>query len=325
MRESVLVIGGATWDILFEVEQASLLPGKSRELPVLAFPYGGKVDAHNVTYGFGGGAANVAVGLRRLGVRADILTRVGSDWRGHEVVVNLRSHRVGLGLAQVERKHETALSFIVTTGGARDHVAFVARGASARLELPTSVPATYTWLYVTALVLEHWAPKLVRLFRQAKQQGRRVFWNPGAVQLQRPRQVAQLARYITVLDLNLEEASDLARGLRFSWRGVRELTEKLQRLGCQGVLVTAGEKGAYIREGRRFTFERSRNVEPTNTTGAGDAFGSGFVAGLISSGATLAGMRWGMLNASSVICHVGPQRGLLTKSALKRLAKRYAR
>jgi len=83
MTQRVCVIGGATWDVFFTTTQADLIKDGRRDAkPVLAFPYGGKVDAADIMYGFGGGAANVAIGLANLGVRADIVTRIGQDCHG---------------------------------------------------------------------------------------------------------------------------------------------------------------------------------------------------------------------------------------------------
>ena len=64
----------------------------------------------------------------------------------------------------------------------------------------------------------------------------------------------------------------------------------------------------------------SFKVNPVNTTGAGDAFGSGFLAGFINSNSNAkTALHLGMLNATAVIMHNGAQKGLLTKSELLKL------
>ena len=51
-----------------------------------------------------------------------------------------------------------------------------------------------------------------------------------------------------------------------------------------------------------------------NTTGAGDAFGSGFVAGLMAKNDINFALRLAAANATSVVEHIGAQEGILTKS-----------
>lgn len=325
MKARVCVIGGATWDVLFTTSQADLVtPAGRAEQPVLAFPYGGKVDARHVVYGYGGGAANVAVSLASLGVRPQIVTRVGSDWRGQEVTKNL--HRAGcdLELVQRDRSETTALAFIVTAGGAHDHVAFVARGASAGLVLPGRLPLSCSWGYVTALASPGWFAGLRPLFASADRRGQFVFWNPGAAQLAEASKVKSLLKHVTVLDVNDDEARLLAGKLRLKGRRPPELARALHRLGPAGVLITAGAKGAYFYDGRKLHWRASCRVRPVNTTGAGDAFGAGWLAGYLGSGGSIReAMDWGMYNASSVIMQVGAQRGILDQRTLAVFKRRY--
>jgi sugar/nucleoside kinase (ribokinase family) len=61
---------------------------------------------------------------------------------------------------------------------------------------------------------------------------------------------------------------------------------------------------------------------PFERTGAGDAYTSTFVAGLIySDGDIKTAMKWGPINSMSVVQEVGAQAGLLTKSKLEKLLR----
>jgi len=326
MEHKVCVIGGATWDALFTTAQADLIHiGGGSSEAVLAFPYGGKVDAVDVTYGFGGGGANVAVSLAHLGVTVDIITRVGCDSHGDEVINNLRKFGVATRYVQKDKRNKTALAFIVTAGQGRDHVAFVARGATQNLNIPLRLPIKYQWTYVTAVAALNWYKRLAKLFRDYSQQGGNIFWNPGAMQLAEPKKVVSLLKYVTVIDLNNDEAADLVKkikGKRVS--SIIKLVSALKEMGPKYVLVTAGRGGAYLHNGSRVIHHPVYRVKPVNTTGAGDAFGAGFLAGYLASGWNLnVAMQWGMLNSNSVIMHVGAQKGILSLSTLPKFRAIY--
>jgi len=319
MKNNICVIGGATWDALFTTSKAALLPNRSMQQKFLAFPYGGKVDADDVIYGFGGGAANASVGLARLGLNTAIITRVGKDWRGQEVVKNLQANKVITKNVQVDSKETTALSFIVTTGGAHDHVAFVSRGSTSNLQLPTQISKEFNWFYITSLATKDWNVKLLQLFKNCKKSNQQIFWNPGARQFTNNKALKKLLPYVAILDLNKEEAELVARDLKLKYVGVVGLLKALHKIGPEGVLITDGANGAYFYDGQKVHYQKSYRITPINTTGAGDGFGCGFLAGYLQSNKNVAeGLQWGMLNSSSVIMHSGPQKGLLTVSQLKK-------
>lgn len=326
MEHRVCAIGGSTWDALFTTAQADLVNvGGRRTEPVLAFPYGGKVDAVDVVYGFGGGAANVAVSLAHLGVKVDVVTRIGADWRGQEVVKNFRKNGVGTKLVQHDRKEKTALAFIVTAGQGRDHVAFVSRGATHNLSIPTKLSNKYQWCYVTALATADWYNKLEKLFRSFSAQGGKIFWNPGATQLKEPKKVAALLKYVSVIDLNNDEVTTLIKKLKSKrLTAIPALVKSLHEFGPEYVLVTCGRVGAYLYDGVKIMYHSTYKVNPTNTTGAGDAFGAGWLAGYLASGWNVdVAMQWGMLNSNSVIMHVGAQKGILSLNTLPKFRAIY--
>ncbi len=290
---------------------------------VLAFPYGGKVDAENISYAFGGGGANVSASLASLGVPVSVITRVGKDWRGKEVIKNLRSFGVDVRQVQRDPRETTALAFIVTTGGARDHVAFVARAATKKLIVPTKLSRAYSWAYVTALATDDWFRRTRALFRNLRTADQHVFWNPGMRQILEPKKIKVLLPFVSVLDVNKEEAERLALSLRMHYHGVRGLLRALYQLGVSCVVITDGANGAYAYDGHQLAYHAALPVKLVNTTGAGDAFGSAFLAGYLATSDMQKSIGWGLLNSSSVVAGNGAQHGVLTLPELKQMAKRY--
>ena len=76
----VITIGASTVDCLMKSKALKML--KSHEMPggvAMCEVLGGKIEAEDGVLVTGGGATNVAVGLRRLGHSVKILSRVGDD------------------------------------------------------------------------------------------------------------------------------------------------------------------------------------------------------------------------------------------------------
>lgn len=314
------VIGSATWDALLTTDQAQVLKSKTNSLAMMAFAYGAKIDAASTVYTFGGGAANVSVGLRRLGVAVTIRTHLGSDWRGQEIVNHLKKERVDIKGVTFDPRRHTATALIVTSGAALEHVAFVDRGASSALTIKSAwANMAYNWFYITAITSPNWYSQLRGFFSQAAKRRKKIFWNPGSQQLQEPKRLRLLLKYLTVLDLNLSEATTLAKAVRLTGKRPAELLIKLKKLGPKIVIITCGSDGAYAYDGNVMLHYSSFHVRATNTIGAGDAFGSGWLAGYIQSRGDLkTAMHWGMCNSNAVILKSGAQLGLLRKSEISK-------
>ena len=60
-----------------------------------------------------------------------------------------------------------------------------------------------------------------------------------------------------------------------------------------------------------FTFSK---IQPVDETGAGDAFGSGFIVGLIKGSSLTGSFNLAMANGASVVKFLGAKKGLLRNS-----------
>ena len=323
----VCVIGSATWDALLTTNQAKVLKPSKNGPAMMAFSYGAKIDASSTVYTFGGGAANVSVGLRRLGVPTSIRTHLGSDWRGQEIVNHLKKERVDVKGITFDARGHSATALIVTSGAAVEHVAFVDRGVSSGLVVkPALASSDYQWFYMTAITSPNWYSQLRSFFKQASRRRKKIFWNPGSLQLRESKKMRPLLKYLTVLDLNLSEAKTLAKELGLKASRPAELLLKLKKLGPKIIILTAGSGGAYAYDGVTMVHYPSFHVKATNTIGAGDAFGSGWLAGYIHSRGNLkTAMHWGMCNSNAVILKPGAQIGLLKKSEIRRWRQNIAK
>ncbi|MCP4760559.1 MAG: carbohydrate kinase family protein, partial [archaeon] len=59
--------------------------------------------------------------------------------------------------------------------------------------------------------------------------------------------------------------------------------KKLLSWGLKNIAITLGNRGSRITDGKRMIESGIYDVVPTDTTGAGDAFASGFIYGVINN------------------------------------------
>ena len=88
------------------------------------------------------------------------------------------------------------------------------------------------------------------------------------------------------------------------------MLKNLKKQGPAIAVITQGSKGAWVYEGKNIHHAKPYRVKVKSTAGAGDAFASGFLAGIIKKDAAHA-LELGMANAASVIQYFGTKNKLL--------------
>jgi len=91
----------------------------------------------------------------------------------------------------------------------------------------------------------------------------------------------------------------------------------LREWGSRVVVITDGHKGAWAYDGKKIYRQKATKHKTVDTTGVGDAFGAGFVAGFIDQSADInQALQWGVVNSGSAVAKIGAQNGLLTRQQL---------
>ena len=320
----VVTIGGATLDIMFGTSQAEIFtsPKTAGGRQLIAFALGSKIVSRDVIYTYGGGAANTAASFSKLGLKTSIITAIGRGPHGQGLIDKLQNLKVDCARIQLTSA-PTGLSFVVTGGQKRDHVIFVHRSANDLLQISPAGLLGFKakWFYLSSLSGRLWEKNLRTVFAAAVKNNVKVAWNPGGSQLSRG--YAVLKKYFKQTDaliLNKDEARSLVARAGLKTGNLSQLLKALYQWGPKIVAITEGDKGAAVCSGELVCFEKPLPVVGVNTTGAGDAFGSSLVGGLLLYGGDLKkALRLAMLRSNYVVRLVGAQEGLLTLAAVKRL------
>jgi fructokinase len=231
----------------------------------------------------GGAPANVAFHLRRLGVDAQLVSAVGTDAPGRELLDRLKEAGIGTEFVAVRPGPPTGLVRVTIGDGGSPRYEILADAAWDRIELPPALCAAAP--RVAAIVFGSLAQRddnnrtqLSRL-RSMCTRALQVF----DVNLRPPfdatRLVMELAAGADLLKTNEEEAARLLGETADLETSARNLSA---RTGCPRVCITAGPRGAGLLLGDDWHFARARPLEVRDTVGAGDAFLAALVHGLIA-------------------------------------------
>jgi len=234
----------------------------------------------------GGAPANVAVGVRRLGVDAGFIGKVGDDPFGHWLASILERDGVDVSQLRFDDAARTALAFVsLTEEGERDFMFYRHPSADQlhradEIDLKAVADATILHHGSISLIQEPSRSATLAAIDAARGAGRLVSYDPNLrLPLWESEQVARegmlgpwkLAHVIKISEEELSfltGSSDLEAARSLMHDELRLLTVTL---GQAGVAWFAGD-----RSGRVDGF----SVKPEDTTGAGDAFVAALLAAL---------------------------------------------
>ncbi len=259
----------------------------------LKIPLGTKLLV-NSEFHVGGGGVNCAVTFSRLGLRTGYLGVISNDSLGELIINKLKSE--GVKFIGERVNGVSGYTIILMANGSR--TILINKGVN-ELLLNYGVINT-KWAYFTSMTGKSFITQK-RLAKELAGRGVSIAYNPSSYEaslgLQR---LKPIIKYSRVLLLNKEEAELLSTN-----------PEDLLSVGPSIVCVTNGSHlvKCYTKDGVRTI--RPHKIRVVDATGAGDAFGSGFVAGLIKGYSVNSALRIGLLNSESVIKRVGAFEGVI--------------
>lgn len=312
----IITIGSATRDVFMEPNEKEMRVEKGKRFKTgvgMCFSLGSKIDVPSIYFRTGGSAVNAAITFARQGLKAAVLCKVGKDSRGKSIIARLNEENISTELIIEDEKYFTAYSMIVVAANSR--TIFVHRGATQHLCCDEPIPyeklKNTKWFYITNLGGKS-AKIFLSLINFAHKNGIKVALNPGKSQLKLGKKLKTVLEKIDVLILNQEEVSYLT-GIPFAEK--KENFEKLDGWTKGFVIMTNGPEG-FVACDNQHTWSGGILKEPkfVDRTGAGDAFGSGVVAGIIKGMSLDDALQLASANATGALGEWGANHGLLSQN-----------
>lgn len=320
MKTDIITIGNAVMDLFLVVHDANASTRLNKELNELCVKAGEKIEVDKCDVCLGGNAANAAVGLARSSIKTGLVAEIGDDEFAQKIEGLLQKEMVDTTYLKKTKDAASSMTIGINFQGERTlFVQHVKRLHDFQLEeIDTS------WVYLTSLGNE-WKTPYQHVVEYVGKTKARLAFNPGTLQVNAGyEQIKSVMQVADILFLNKEEGTKIASSVkRIAYsleRDIRELLVGLQKMGPKVVVITDGKRGSYLLDEKgKMWFLDIFPAKVVEKTGAGDAFASGFMSGILSGVSIQEAMRWGTANAASVIGKVGSQAGLLTKEQYKEM------
>ncbi len=304
----ILSLGSALQDI-YLIDHDDLVPTKIGGEAIFGkVLFGSKVDIDRISYEVGGGGVNSAITFARHGHETIFMGNLARDPAGTAIIKVLSREGIDDSYTNFLERKATGTSVVLLDSKSGERTILTCRGASEQFgnfsetDLDLISP---DWLYVTTLRGD--LDTLERFFKKAHEIGTKIMFNPGVKELEQVKDLAKLLKYVDILIVNKSEAAKIVPGTT--------LTELLYRLQSyvETVIVTDGAMGGIAGNSEeKYRFGLYEDKKNKDATGAGDAFGSGFLAAFSSGKSFKDALVFASANSTAVVSKLGANKGILS-------------
>jgi sugar/nucleoside kinase (ribokinase family) len=256
-----------------------------------------------------GGAGNVLVAARRLGLSVASLGNIGSDRYGAEMRQVLAEIGVDVSHVEVHAERETVLCLVLsdTLGqhvylGVKDNKGLWAFPRCWQ-EILRDARALYTDGYTLRDLLP--PPDILAAFASARAAGVTTYFDPGPSIEFIPRGTYEEA--VAAADVLLIAEPEAA--FLFPDHDREEMTRSLLAMGSAVVVLKLGGQGCLVATAEETFLVPAFRVDVVDTVGAGDSFAAAFIAGRLRGGS----LREAATLANAMGALVATQRGAGTR------------
>lgn len=308
----MIAIGDTTQDVFLEMSDASVQCDIDGENCRISFDYADKIAVDKKTdVPAVGNAANHAIGMARLGLKSALYTVVGDDAQGRLTDEVLKENGVIADYVVHDKKHGTNFSAVINYKGERTIFVF---HEPRDYQLPAFKPTQ--WVYVTSASGDGVKQLHEQILDYLEQNSEiKLAFNPGTHQMHLGKEkLTPLLARCDALFLNRDESAEV---LGVATQDVKELMGQYHELGVKMMIMTDGPEGSYVSDGKTIHQLGIFAGPVVERTGAGDAFGSGFMGATLKGKPMDEAMLWGNANSTSVVQFIGAREGLLSEDKIK--------
>lgn len=293
-------IGNISLDTFYEGE--SLTHEKER----FQLALGGKYFVERAVQTIGGGGANVAIGVARHNFKAAVLGTVGNNPFKKMVLAWLTEERVSTDLIHFEDEYMNVSAILLTEGGEKTVIHYT----SPHRNLIRSVSAN---VFRSKCVYLGNLPDVsiyekTRFLEKLKFLNVKCIVNLGVKDCRLPK--SALKPFLELVDVLVLNGHEFAELVKAPYRDIHFKDDivgwYVPVLRDNLVVVTEGEKGSFAYFNGNVHHERAPEVKRiVDTTGAGDAYTAGFIAGFLGQDDVRQAMVSGTKYAGKILGKIG--------------------
>ncbi len=270
---------------------------------------GTKVDIDTIQFNTGGGATNAATTFARSNHESIFMGCIANDPAGDAIIDALDDEGIDSSYVTYTTRAHTGYSVLLLAPSG-ERTILTCRGASAKFELlnPDDLDTINPdWIYVTTFRGN--MDMLDLFFTKAKSLGAKIMFNPGNLELQHKRKLLGLLSDVDVLLVNKQEAKQIVEGSTLV-----ELINRIKNYVPTAIITDSSQGAVAVDQDEVYRIGLYEDVRVKDSTGAGDAFGSGFLAAYAGGKSFKDSLIFASANSTSVVQKIGSKAGIINQN-----------
>ena len=270
--------------LTFNAKSNDILTVGELLVDMIATEYGSHVEADTFRKYFGGSPSNIAMNVKNLGINPLVASAVGNDGFGLFLMNHLKSSNIDTSCVQ---QVDNSTSMVVVSKSKESPVPLFYREADYQLAytgkleealMNTKIVHFSCWP-ISKKPSRHTIEKVIEtamnndLLISFDPNYHPMIWEKGEDGVS---YIKSLIKYVDIIKPSEDDAERL-----FGKDTQEKQRAKFLELGAKLVIMTLGEDGAIVSNGKETIRFNTLATNVVDTTGAGDAFWSGFFAAII--------------------------------------------
>ncbi len=274
-----------------------------------------------------GAESNVAIGLSKLGHSTGWISKVGDDEFGEFIIREIRGEGVDTSHVVRDTEHSTGIMFKQFSADNESSVFYYRKNSAASTLSPTDIDESYV-RDARILMVSGITPALSPSCREtvfhtvelARRHGVSVCFDPNIrrklwSEAEARDVLAPLLALSDIVCTGLDEATILT-----GETSPEQVARTLRARGARWIGVKLGAAGAYVADRDTAVRLPAHPAKVVDTIGAGDAFNSGFLCGILEGKGIEACGRLGTIMGALAVSSYGDIEGLPNRAALEKIA-----
>ncbi|OUM99385.1 MAG: fructokinase [Paenibacillaceae bacterium ZCTH02-B3] len=278
-------------------------------IDMISEAYDDMVDCNTYNRFLGGSAANLALNMKKLGLRPLVAAAVGRDGFGEFLIRQLE--REGIPTDHIQWTDESTSMVVITKSRSTPQPVFY-RGADFQLAFTPDLAETVRQSRIVhfscwPISREPARSAVEQAIDLARSEGVLVGFDPNyhpAIWSKDEDGTAYVTSIIGRVDVIKPSKDDADR--LFGTDTPENHLARFLELGAKLVILTLGAEGILVSNGADTRRLDSIATEVVDVTGAGDAFWAGFYAGLVRGFTLIGAVEFGMEVSAYKLRHLGP-------------------
>jgi ribokinase len=301
----VVVVGSINMDLVIRCERLPV-PGET-------------ITAQSSLEIPGGKGANQSVAAARAGGDVSMLGRVGDDSMANRLLENLRKQQVKTETVLRTPQCASGIAVVAVEASGQNAI-MVVPGANGRVSVEDVDAAEPVLQQANILLLQLEIPiaTVLRVIEIAKAAAIPVVLDPAPM----PRSLPNETLRVDLICPNESEASAIVGYDVTDVESAEKACNDLVGLGARRAIVTLADKGAMIHDGVRTHWIKPFEVEPVDTTAAGDAFAGALAVELAGGQPLIESARFASAAGAIATTRLGAQPAMPTRQEIAELIRK---